>query len=106
MVTLCTGATIRFAVDSIYIYPGGLSDLVIRDLNYLLPHGCFVARIRDFRRYITDYEGFVGIWVPYPPNKRDCKGKRYKLVCQLRPLQAKILHYDKDFLYIPPWRLR
>jgi hypothetical protein len=100
---LDTAASILIAADAICIEPGYLTDAVVENLNLMLPYGCFVSRMPQSS---SPWLESVGIYVPYPPNKRSHNGKRYKCIRQLCPLQAQILHYDTDFLYIPPWRPR
>jgi hypothetical protein len=104
---------IRIQPNTIRIRHPKSCPFTIQQYNFVLPYGCFVDRIEDFRRHPpaadsmdTSSHYFYTIWVPYPPNQRGPNGERYKMVREIHMTEYVELDYDKDFLYIPPWRPR
>jgi hypothetical protein len=87
---------------SIFIYQNSVTihnprhdGFTLQEFNTVLPFGCFILPLGG---------GRFGVYVPYPPGQRDSEGKDYKLVCEMESSGSVTLDYDKDFLYIPPWR--
>jgi hypothetical protein len=106
---------IRIQSNTIRIRNPKTCLFTIQQYNFVLPYGCFIKRIVDSGRHPpgtsfldTSSHYLCRIWVPYPPGQRGPCGERYKMIREFHSVDEDEveLDYDKDFLYIPPWRPR